>query len=213
MAKETLTMTRSFNFKITMAFLLLIQGAFWAMGGIPGQQQKPAHAQTQGEEASEQSVAPPPSEPRRAQPVSLETLRLMEKIEQKTRELKKREEEVRVKEQQLKSLEQKVRADLQETNKAVKRFEELLGISEGAHEEKLDSLAKMYSSMRPEDAAPLLEAIDEKIAIQLISRMKAKIAGQVMSRLNTKVAKSISEKIAGADLPKLEEVKDEPGKK
>lgn len=212
MAQETLTMTRGFNFKITMAFLLLIQGAFWAMGGIPGQQQKLAHAQTQkGEEAPEQSIAPPPSKPPRPRPVSLETLRLMEKIEQKTRELKKREEEVRVKEQQLKALEKTVRGDLKKINRAVKRFEELMGLSQGVNEEKLDSLTKMYSSMRPEDAASLLETLDEKIAIQLISRMKAKIAGQVMSRLDAKVAKSISEKIAGADLPKKE--KDEPEKK
>ena len=58
-------------------------------------------------------------------------------------------------------------------------------------------MIKVYSTMKPEEAATLLEAIDENLALQIISGMKSKIAGQVLSRLDVKVAKNISEKLAG----------------
>ena len=51
--------------------------------------------------------------------------------------------------------------------------------------------------MKAEEAAHLLEAIDENLALQIISGMKSKVAGKVLSRLKIRVAKNISEKLGG----------------
>lgn len=58
--------------------------------------------------------------------------------------------------------------------------------------------------MKPDQAATLLENLDEAVAIQLISRMKSKTAGAVLGRMNTKTAKRISEKIAGKRFDDME---------
>lgn len=131
----------------------------------------------------------------RPQSVNVETLRLIERIETKTKELKKREEAVKLKEQQLKDLEKKVKKDLKQIEDAINQGQVLLGISEDLNQENLDLLVNIYSSMRPEDAAPLIGALDERIGIPIISRMKSKIAAQILSQMDPKAVKVISEKL------------------
>ena len=138
--------------------------------------------------------------PKRPKTINLEALRMMEKIEMKAKELKKREEQVQIREAQLKTLEAEVKKDLQKIEAALEKSKELMNVSTNLREENLKSLVKIYSSMRPDDAAPLVAALDEKIAIQILSRMKSKIAGQVMGKLDTQSAKKLSEKIIGTDI-------------
>jgi flagellar motility protein MotE (MotC chaperone) len=51
--------------------------------------------------------------------------------------------------------------------------------------------------MKPEEAAGLIEAIDDDLALKIVAGMKSKIAGKVLSKLDVKVAKRISETLAG----------------
>ena len=129
--------------------------------------------------------------------VSPETFRMIETIENKNRELKKREEELRIKQPRLEALEAKVRKDLDKIEKSISESKEQMGIQDERTKKNVEALIKVYSSMKPEEAANLVEAIDEGLALQIISGMKSKIAGQVLSNLDVKVAKRISENLAG----------------
>ena len=129
--------------------------------------------------------------------VSPETFRMIETIENKNRELKKREEELRIKQTRLEALEAKVRKDLDKIEKNISESKKQMGIQDEKTKENVEALIKVYSSRKPEEAANLVEAIDEGLALQIISGMKSKIAGQVLSNLDVKVAKRISENLAG----------------
>ena len=129
--------------------------------------------------------------------VSPETFRMIETIENKNRELKKREEELRIKEVRLEALEAKVRKDLEKIEKSISESKEQMGLQDKKTKENVAALIKVYSSMKPEEAANLVEAIDEDLALKIVSGMKSKIAGQVLSKLDVQVAKRISEKLAG----------------
>ena len=128
---------------------------------------------------------------------SPETFRMLEVIENKNRELKKREEELRLKEVRLEALEAKVLKDLEKIEKSISESKEQMGAQAEKTKANVNSLIKVYSSMKPEEAASLVEAIDEELALKIVSGMKSKIAGQVLSKLDVKVAKRISEKLAG----------------
>jgi len=142
--------------------------------------------------------------------VSPETFRMIETIENKNRELKKREEELRIKQTRLEALEAKVRKDLDKIEKSISESKEQMGIQDERTKKNVEALIKVYSSMKPEEAANLVEAIDEGLALQIISGMKSKIAGQVLSNLDVKVAKRISENLAGKR-DKLSEKTNSPG--
>jgi len=126
-----------------------------------------------------------------------ETLRLLEIIERKNKDLERREAELLAKEENLKTLELKIREDLQTIEEAMERSEELAGAKKGMIEKNITSLAKVYSSMKPAQAAAILDTVDESIAIQIISRMKSRNSAKILGKMNTSVAKVISERIAG----------------
>ena len=129
--------------------------------------------------------------------VSPETFRMIEIIENKNREIKKKEEELRLKEVRLEALEAKILKDLKKIEKSISESKKQMGAQDAKTKANVNSLIKVYSSMKPEEAASLVEAIDEELALSIVSGMKSKIAGQVLSKLNVKVAKRISEKLAG----------------
>ena len=129
--------------------------------------------------------------------VNPETFRMIETIEKKNRELKRREEELRIKELRIKAIEAKVSKDLEKIEKSISESKEQLGIQDEKTRENVESLIKVYSSMKPEEAANLIEAIDDDLALKIVAGMKSKIAGKVLSKLDVKVAKRISETLAG----------------
>jgi flagellar motility protein MotE (MotC chaperone) len=147
--------------------------------------------------AEAEEVEEPAKLPERPPSVSPETFRMIETIEQKNRELKRREEEIRLKEKHLKALANAIREDLAKIEGALQRSREQIGIKDELIQENINALVKAYSTMKADKAATLIEALNEDLALQIISGMKAKVAGKVLSRLNVKVAKNISEKLAG----------------
>ncbi|MCF8723478.1 flagellar motility protein MotE (MotC chaperone) [Nitrospina gracilis] len=129
--------------------------------------------------------------------MNMETFRMLEMIEKKNRELEKREEELALREKNLKDLEKKVRSDLQKIEEALARSEEQVGIKRDLIQKNVESLVKMYSSMKATEAATLLENMDQDIAVQILSKMKSRDAGAVLGKMNTQVARNLTEKIAG----------------
>ena len=138
--------------------------------------------------------------PTKVPTVNPETFRMFETIEKKNRELKRREEELRIKELRIKAIETKVSKDLEKIEKSISESKQQLGIQDEKTKENVEALVKVYSSMKPEEAANLIEAIDDDLALRIVAGMKSKIAGKVLSKLDVKVAKRISETLAGKKL-------------
>jgi len=199
--------------KITFTIIILglalsFSPALW-LGDLFKLQAKPAFAQEETE-ISETESPPTEEEAEPKQKVALpdpvpgispETFRMIEMIEKKNRDLKKREAEIILKEQRLKTLERNIQKDLKKIEDAIARSEEQIGIQKNLIKENVAGLIKAYSAMKPQEAAKLLEVINENLAIQIISGMKSKVAGKVLSKLNVRVAKNISEKLAGKRIP------------
>jgi flagellar motor switch protein FliG len=59
----------------------------------------------------------------------------------------------------------------------------------------IDTLVTVYSRMKPEEAANLINAIDQNLAVQIISRMKSGVAEKVLNQLDAEVAQVINEKL------------------
>jgi len=141
--------------------------------------------------------------------VNPETFRMIETIEKKNRELKRREEELRIKELRIKAIEVKVSKDLEKIEKGILESKQQLGIQDEKTKENVESLIKVYSSMKPQEAASLIEAINDDLALRIVAGMKSKIAGKVLSKLDVKVAKRISETLAGKKIKENKVMKNE----
>jgi len=187
-----LGLTLGFAPAVWMSDLLSLQtNPAFAQEEFPAPETEPAS--TEKETQPEEKVALPDPVPG----ISPETFRMIEMIEKKNRDLKRREAEITIKEQRLRTLEQNILKDLKKIEDAIARSDQQIGIKKNLIKENIVGLIKAYSAMKPQDAAKLMEVINEDLAIQILSGMKSKVAGQVLSKLNVKVAKNISEKLAG----------------
>jgi flagellar motility protein MotE (MotC chaperone) len=208
MAAQFMT-TKPKALKLNLVSLCLVLFFLIAVGGVglsanlvspASAQEDAADSQTElspdeskGEEATPEKVSLPGPVPG----VNPETFRMIEMIEKKNRDLKRREAEIAIKEQRLQTLEQKIGQDLKKIEDAITRSQEQIGIQKNLIKKNVEGLIKAYSAMKPQEAATLLEALNEDLAIQILSGMKSKVAGKVFSKLDVKVAKNISEKLAG----------------
>ncbi len=57
-------------------------------------------------------------------------------------------------------------------------------------------LVKVYEAMSPEEAGPLVSALDQRIAVKLLSRMKDKKAGKILEAMEKKKAVRLTEILA-----------------
>ncbi len=58
---------------------------------------------------------------------------------------------------------------------------------------KLKHLIKIYSAMKPQSAAVLIEKLDKNLAVELFSKMKGDAVGKILSYVDTGKAAAISE--------------------
>lgn len=65
--------------------------------------------------------------------------------------------------------------------------------------DQLTQLSKVYSSMNPTEAAPLIEQLDITIALALLERMSEKRVAQILALMNNERALMITKMLSGRD--------------
>ncbi len=184
------------------ASTLMPNGKVWAQTKLTEspedlENREPPVFDENGNEAEPAKPEVKPELPPEPAGINPETLRMMEMIERKNRDLKQRENQMALREKNLQVLETKIKGDLAKIEQALARSEEQVGIKRDLIDKNVNNLVKVYSAMKSAEAARLLEKLDEGVAILIVSRMKSKTAGSVLGKMDTKVAKRISERIAG----------------
>ena len=62
---------------------------------------------------------------------------------------------------------------------------------------KVKSLAKIYGTMKPKEAAKLMENLDDKLVMNIVSTMTPDEAASVLALMDVKKAAKISEALSG----------------
>lgn len=112
---------------------------------------------------------------------------------QKEAELKRREDQVASKEQLLAKMEKEVEQKMKELIAVQKEIQAYRAEKDESQNGRVRSLAKIYGSMKPKEAAKLLENLDEKLVMSVISTMSSDEAAGILSNMDVKKAAKISE--------------------
>jgi flagellar motility protein MotE (MotC chaperone) len=92
---------------------------------------------------------------------------------------------------------EKIRISLDEKIKTLSQLREEIRSEQEKklqiEEQKLKHLIKVYSAMKPKNAASLIEKMDTRLAIRLFSEMKGEIVGDILSYVKIEKAAEISE--------------------
>lgn len=126
-----------------------------------------------------------------------EEIVLFTQLEKRKNELDLREENLKKLELELKQQQDEIKKNLAELRKIRTKISQGLEQKIEKDEEKVDKLVAVYSNMKPQQAAKVMEKIDEELAIRVLAKMKKKNAAEVLNLLEPEKAKRLSEKYVG----------------
>ena len=126
-----------------------------------------------------------------------EELSFFSKLDARKKELDQREAE-------LAKLEEELHKQKAELDERIKRLEEMrsqistvLKSKVAADQQKVDKLVQFYSGMKPQQAAKIIETVNEDLAVEVLDRMKKKDAAAILNVMDPKKARRLSEMITG----------------
>lgn len=115
------------------------------------------------------------------------------RLEQEKQRLEKFKEEIDSKLEALGALKQQIQDDLAtlEQRKTDQELER-----QAAFDAKMTTLVKVYSGMKPQKAAAIVDKMDIEVAEQIFSRMRETSSAQILAFVDSEKAAKISERIA-----------------
>lgn len=127
----------------------------------------------------------------------LESLSLLNKRRQ---ELDQREEKLKQEEERLNQLKADIYKSLEGlTEKEVgidKRIKDLITLKENLEEAELKKLAQVFEATPPEQAGPMFDKLDVKLAAKILFRMKGRYAGKIWGYVDPDQAVAISNELS-----------------
>jgi len=123
---------------------------------------------------------------------------MIEAIAHRQAELDAREHELTAREEHLKVYEQDVTAKIASLEEIEKRLQVRAKAATAAIDSAAESLAKVYGAMKPQDAAPILERLDESTVLTIFGRMKEKQIGEILPLMSKEKAIALTQALAAS---------------
>jgi flagellar motility protein MotE (MotC chaperone) len=169
----------------------------------------PEEAHAGGAPASDAAAGTPAAEPSAAKPEPVQVAAaapapapgdaasqgeadVLRSLSARREALSARERDLAMREQTLAIAEKRVEERVAELKAIEARINAALGQREAAHQEQIQSLIKMYESMKPGDAAKIFEKMDRPILVAVTSKMKPVKLGAVLALMDPGKAQDLT---------------------
>ena len=126
---------------------------------------------------------------------------MLEALARRQRELDQREKTLAEREDKLALYEKDVTEKIVQLEQVGKTLKEDLKRTSSATDEAAASLAKVYGAMKPSEAAPILDQLDEATALRILTRMKEKQVGEILPLMTRDRAIGLTRSLAGRVMP------------
>ncbi len=129
-------------------------------------------------------------------------IELLQALSQRREELEQRAREIDEREVLLKAAEQRIDQKITELERLQASIEDLLVKHDEQDEAQMQSLVKIYESMKPKDAARIFEELDMEVLLEVVERMKERKTAPILAQMNPERAKAVTLELAQRrDLP------------
>jgi flagellar motility protein MotE (MotC chaperone) len=119
------------------------------------------------------------------------------RLRERKNELDQREKDIQKMEIEIGKQKEEIEKKMAELEEMRKKISSVLEDKVQIDDKRIENLVQFYSSMKPQQAAKIIESIDEGLAVEVLARMKKKSAADIMNLLKAEKAQVISEKYAG----------------
>ncbi len=200
---------------ILAASKLAAMGVSWLGGTMPTDSTPPALAADPpaANEAPALAVKPPPAAAaagdeataakgdRKERASAADLKSMLEELSRRQAELDQREKTVAAREEKLALYEKDVTEKIAQLEQVGKTLKAELQKSNAASDEAAASLAKVYGAMKPAEAAPILDQLDEATALRILTRMKEKQVGEILPLRTRDRVIVLTHSFAGRTMP------------
>ncbi len=125
-----------------------------------------------------------PSRAGEAVTFSREDMQILTSLDSRRVELNEKGKMLESKEHEIESRDREFAAKLTELRELSSELKQARQSNEKQKSSQLESLANVYGSMTPKEAAELMESLDETIALDLLSRMPEKRVAQILAMMS-----------------------------
>lgn len=174
-------------------------------------------AASAGENPDDKSASKPTAAPRgRVSETSKSELAVLEGLANRRKQLDTRERKIDLRENLLKAAEKRIEARITELKAIEAKIERELKKRDDRRKAQYDNLVKLYSSMKPKDAARIFNTMELEIMTGLSLQMKPRVLSAIMAAMKPTVAQRLTLEMAtqgnpnrksAAVLPKIESQK------
>lgn len=132
-----------------------------------------------------------------ASPGATDVKSMLESLSRRQAELDQREKGLAAREEKLALYEKDVTEKIGQLEQMGKTLKDELKQTHAASDEAAASLAKVYGAMKPAEAAPILDQLDEATALRILTRMKEKQVGEILPLMTRERAIGLTRSLAG----------------
>ena len=125
-----------------------------------------------------------------------EELVLLQSLSQRREEIEQRAREIDQREILLKAAEQRIDQKIAELERLQASIEALLVQHDEQSEAQLQSLVRIYESMKPKEAARIFEELDMEVLLEVLERMKERKTAPILAQMDPRRAKAVTLELA-----------------
>lgn len=157
---------------------------------------KPATEAKAGEEKKAEGDVPQDTSADQQRAFSAPEIEVLQSLAKRRDDLDKREQKIGAREALLTAAEEEVDRKVGELNKLKAEIEKLLGQQQEQEQARINSLVKIYESMKPKDAANIFNTLDMDVLLAVIGRMKEAKSSPVLAAMDPNKARIVTIKLA-----------------
>jgi flagellar motility protein MotE (MotC chaperone) len=121
---------------------------------------------------------------------------VLERLQERRRELDKRNHDLDMRETLLKAAERRLDAKLGELRSIETKTEGAAGARAKAQAETFKSIVTMYETMKPKDAARIFDRLDLKILVEVSTQMNPRKMSEVLAQMSPEAAERLTVELA-----------------
>lgn len=144
----------------------------------------------------EGNVPPPASSVYGEHAYSAAELDVLQSLSKRRDELDKREQQIAQHEALLKAAEGEVDRKIAELNKLRKELVDLLNKQQSVQDERVNSLVKIYESMKPKEAARIFDTLDMDVLLAVIGKMSERKSSPILASMDPEKARIVTIKLS-----------------
>lgn len=125
---------------------------------------------------------------------------ILQELAERRETLDARSKEIDKRAIQLKVAEDEIEKKLAQLKIYEQKLEKLIGNYNKQEQEKVDALVKLYSTMKPKDAARIFNTLDMDITVAILKGMKPAVSSAILAQMQSERAKAVTSELIGNNI-------------